>query len=133
MGLGSRVGRRWSDFLDKWRKKNKPVQAPGAERRESVRYGISLETSCRLLAMVQDDPIPVRVRNISRGGISLVVHKQVESGTLLDIELLNRPNMVLSKLQVKITYSVEHPSGDWILGGAFVEKMSDSDIQALLA
>lgn len=133
MAPGSRLGRRWAAFLDRWRKKNQPPQAAGAERRQSIRYGISLETSCRLLAMVKDDPIPVRVRNISRGGISLVVHKQVESGTLLEIELLNRPNMVLSKLQVKITYAVEHPSGDWILGGSFVEKLSDEDIKALLA
>src|SRR5262245_38555075 len=54
----------------------KPMSEPAwAERREAFRYGISLETSVRLMAAVEGDPLPVRVRNISVGGISLVVHR----------------------------------------------------------
>jgi hypothetical protein len=36
-------------------------------------------------------------------------------------------------MQVNISYAVEHPSGDWILGGSFAEKLSDEDIKSLLA
>ena len=74
------------------------------DRRQSVRYGINLETSCRLLAMVQGEPHPIRVRNISAGGISLVVPHEVPADELLEVELLNRPEMFLCKLQVRITY-----------------------------
>lgn len=123
-------------WLRKWRSwftRNKTKQPAGAERREAVRYGISLETSCRLLAMVQGEPHPVRVRNISAGGISLVLPHEVPTDTILEIELLNRPEMFLCKLQVRITYRVEHPTGDWILGGAFTRKLTDEELRLLLA
>jgi hypothetical protein len=103
------------------------------ERRDTVRYTITLETSCRLLAMVQGEANPIRVRNISAGGISLVLHNEVPSDTLLDIELLNRPQMFLCKLQVRITYRVEHPTGDWIIGGAFTRRLTDEELKLLLA
>jgi hypothetical protein len=105
----------------------------GKERRDTVRYTITLETSCRLLAMVQGEPNPVRVRNISAGGISLVLQNEVPADTLLDIELLNRPQMFLCKLQVRITYRVEHPTGDWIIGGAFTRRLEDGELKSLLA
>jgi len=103
------------------------------ERRDTVRYTITLETSCRLLAMVQGESNPVRVRNISAGGISLVLNNEVPADTLLEIELLNRPQMFLCKLQVRITYRVEHPTGDWIIGGAFTRRLSDEELKLLLA
>jgi hypothetical protein len=120
----------------KWRSWLSPGQAKqpsGAERRESVRHYISLETSCRLLAMVQGESNPIRVRNISAGGISLVLPREVPPDDLLDIELLNRPQMFLCKLQVRITYRVEHPTGDWIIGGAFTRKLSEEELRLLLA
>jgi len=103
------------------------------ERRQSVRYGINLETSCRLLAMVQGEPHPIRVRNISAGGISLVVPHEVPADQLLEVELLNRPEMFLCKLQVRITYRVEHPTGDWIVGGAFTRALREDELKSLLA
>jgi len=122
-------------WLRKWRTwftRKKAKEPSGANRRETVRYNINLETSCRLLAMVQGEPQPVRVRNISAGGISLVLTHQVPADALLEIELLNRPQMFLCKLQVRITYHVEHPTGDWILGGAFTRKLTEEELRLLL-
>ncbi len=85
------------------------------------------------MAAVEGDPLPVRVRNISAGGISLVVHREVVTDTLLVVQLLNRPQMFLCDVQVRVTYAVEHPSGDWIVGGAFTRKLSDDELRSLLA
>jgi hypothetical protein len=115
-----------------WFSRKESEEPSGADRRESIRYGINLETSCRLLAMVQGEPQPVRVRNISAGGISLVLTHEVPGDTPLEIELLNRPEMFLCKLQVRITYRVEHPSGDWIIGGAFTRKLAEEELRLLL-
>jgi PilZ domain len=121
--------RNWRSWLSRGRTKRRI----GEEKRQSVRYDINLETSCRLLAMVQGEPHPVRVRNISAGGISLVLAREVPADELLEIELLNRPRMFLCKLQVRITYRVEHPSGDWIIGGAFMRKLEEDELKSLLA
>ena len=132
--------RNWRSW---WSRAKPPTKSPAADgkseddrwkdRRESVRYGINLETSCRLLAMVQGEPQPVRVRNISAGGISLVLPHEVSADELLEVELLNRPEMFLCKLQVRITYRVEHPTGDWIIGGAFTRKLREDELKSLLA
>jgi hypothetical protein len=104
-----------------------------ANRRESIRYNINLETSCLLIAALEGDPMPVRVRNISAGGVSLVLNRGVEPDTMLTIQLLNRPRMFFCKVDVKITYIVEHPSGDWILGGSFARRLTDEELRSLLA
>ncbi len=122
----------WSGWRNPSRRR-KTAEPAGAERRESIRYGISLDTSGRLIAALDNDPSQVRVRNISSGGISLILTHSVEPDTVLNVQLLNRPTMALCKVQVRVTYIVEHPSGDWILGGAFIEKLSEADLRALLS
>ncbi len=127
---------RWLAWWSHWRARFRKNKLPGpsaADRRESFRYGISLETSVRLMAAVEGDNTPVRVRNISAGGISLVINRGVDPDTLLNVELLNRPNMFLCKVQVRVTYVVEHPTGDWIIGGAFVRKLSHEELRSLLS
>jgi len=122
----------WSPWRDSNRRARR-VEPSGAERREAIRYGISLETSGRLIADLENDQSQARVRNISAGGISLVLNHGIEPDTVLNVQLLNRPTMFLCKVQVRITYIVEHPSGDWILGGAFIDKLSEDDLRALLS
>lgn len=130
------VGIVWCSWWPNWRSRGrrpKTTELAGAERRETMRYGIGLDTSGRLIAAVGNDPTQVRVRNISAGGISLVLNHGVEPDTILEVQLLNRPTMFLCKVQVRITYIVEHPSGEWILGGAFIDKLGDEDLRALLS
>jgi c-di-GMP-binding flagellar brake protein YcgR len=121
----------WSGWRP-WFRRAKPIEPKGAERRESIRFGINLETSVRLIAAVEGDPTPARVRNISAGGISLVLNRGVDPDTMLNVQLLNRPQMFLCKVEVRVTYIVEHPTGDWILGGAFARKLTDEELRCLL-
>jgi len=127
----------WFSWFSNWRArrpaKGGPAAPSEANRRESVRYNINLDTSCLLIAALEGDSSPVRVRNISAGGISLVLSHGVEPDTLLTVQLLNRPRMFLCKIDVRITYVVEHPSGDWILGGAFTRKLTDDELRSILA
>lgn len=103
------------------------------ERRANQRHPCNLETSCRLLAAVGDDFWTTRVRNISPGGISLIVHQPVEPGTVLSVELLDRTTQRFSAtLQVRVVYAVEHPSGEWIIGGSFTNRLSNDELQTLL-
>lgn len=130
-----RSGTGWFSWLTGWRQRRQRARAAALEanRREAIRYNINLETSCLLIAALEGDTTPVRVRNISSGGISLVLTRGVEPDTVLSIQLLNRPRMYFCKVDVKITYVVEHPSGDWILGGSFNRKLTDEELRALLA
>lgn len=125
----------WLSWWTRWRSRRRaPAPEPAeSNRRQSYRFDINLDTSCLLIAALENDVSPVRVRNISAGGISLVLSHGVETHTILTVQLLNRPRMFLCTVDVRVTYAVEHPTGDWILGGEFNRKLTVEELRALLA
>jgi len=110
-----------------------PGEPEGIERRASTRYPCNLATSCRLIATVPGEAVPARVRNISVGGLSLVLGHALDAGTLLSIELRSMTRNIVRTLQVRVIYSIEHPSGDWILGTHFLQPLTDEELKGFLA
>lgn len=123
----------WFSWCSSWWRRRRGNRTVAEANRRDIRYNINLETSCLLIAALEGDPLPVRVRNISAGGVSLVLTRGIDPETLLTVQLLNRPRMYFCKVDVKITYIVEHPSGDWIVGGSFTRRLADEELRALLA
>jgi hypothetical protein len=103
------------------------------ERRASTRYPCNLATSCRLIATLPGEPMPARIRNISVGGISLVLSQPFDSGSMLGLELRSMTRNIARMFQVTILYTIEHPSGDWISGARFVQPLSDEELKAFLS
>jgi hypothetical protein len=111
----------------------RPVPSSGAERRTSRRH-TCLATHQRLVAAVGDNFVLAKIRNISPDGISLIMTRPVESGSVLSLDLVDTKTNEFSRtLQVKVVYSVEHPSGDWIMGGSFNSRLSDAELRQYLA
>ena len=104
-----------------------------AERRATPRFPCNLETVCRLVATMPDDPWPAMVRNISLGGICLVLHRRLEPGTVLAVELQDSVHGRTPRtVQMRITSVAEYPSGGWICGGAFADRLSPDELRVLL-
>ncbi len=113
---------------------SRPVvpKASGAERRTSRRH-TCLATHHRLVAAVGDDFVLAKIRNISPEGISLILTRPVESGTKLSIDLIDTTTNRFSRtLEVEVIYAVEHPTGDYILGGTFSTKLTNEELQTFL-
>lgn len=111
----------------------RPSAPKGAERRTSKRHTV-LATHERLVAAIGDDFCLAKIRNISPDGISLILARPVESGSVLSVDLIDtKTNKFSRTLQVRIIYSVEHPSGDWILGGSFNGRLTNEELQQFLA
>jgi hypothetical protein len=112
-----------------------PAEDPepqGIERRASTRYPCNLATSCRLGAAVKGDGHPARVRNVSAGGISLVLAHEFRSGDIVNVELRSMTRNFVRHLNVRVIYCIEHPSGDFILGGSFTSPLTDDEVKAFL-
>jgi hypothetical protein len=112
-----------------WSRRKRSV----AERRRAQRHLCTLDTSCRLVASVAGNAQIVRVRNISATGISLVLNGPIEPQTVLYIELLNRHTSFLCMIRLRVVYSVEHPNGLFIVGGAFLQQLTREQLTGLLA
>jgi hypothetical protein len=110
-----------------------PGRPAGAERRASVRYYPNgADTLTHIMALVEGQSSRVGVRNLSAGGISLILDDWIEPGTLVSVRLHNPGRLFSCKLPVRVIYLVERPAGDWILGGAFARKLLLDELRALL-
>ena len=61
---------------------------------------------------------------MSVGGLSLVLPHPFDPGTQLAIELRSMTRQVTRALRIRVVYSIEHPSGDWITGACFMEPLN---------
>ncbi len=105
----------------------------GIERRVWTRYSSNLATSCRIKAALANGSASARVRNISGGGISLVASHPAETGDVIPLELKSTLRSFTRILDLRILYCVEHPGGDWILGGEFVQPLDDEELRNFLS
>src|SRR5262249_26230160 len=109
-----------------------PRSRSGAERRSSRRH-TNLTTHHRLAPAIGADFVLAKIRNVSPEDISLIFHRTVDTGSLLAVDLIDTKTKRLSRtLQVRVIYAVEHPTGDWILGGTFASKLTNEELQTFL-
>jgi hypothetical protein len=105
----------------------------GIERRLAPRFDCALDFSFFLTAAVDGDAWLARVRNLSVGGMSLICGRPFEPDSLLAVQLRNDSGNYSRMVQLRVIYCLERPNGDCVLGGAFTEKLSGEELQALLA
>ena len=70
------------------------------ERRAWVRYGCELDVACRSKGPLKDAGWTAKIRNLSRGGLGLVLRHRFQRGTQLVIELRSRDRQFSSSLAV---------------------------------
>jgi hypothetical protein len=118
--------RRWD--WQRWRRAY-ITQTPREERRAWLRYPSPQETSSESTGDALG--CPATVKNISLGGMSLLVNQHIESGTLLKVEvqspLENTPNL----LCVRVIHVAVQSDGHWSLGCAFARELNDRTLNNL--
>lgn len=102
---------------------------PVSERRASVRFFFSSDPSRQPTASVTENRWTARVRDVSATGIGLVCSRSFDAGRLLRVEL--QAGEQTSAFMVCVVRAVKQPDGDWLVGGTFTEKLSDSQLQVL--
>jgi hypothetical protein len=100
------------------------------ERRTSVRYFSNL--ACRLVA---DDPAnsrPAIIRDISRGGLGLILNQPFERDSMVAVEV---PLPDLGRLRVliaRVVHSSPNTEGQWHVGCAFITVLQQAELEVLL-
>jgi hypothetical protein len=104
---------------------------PRTERRAWVRFHSDQEISC--------GPVGVnaiwlgRVRNVSRGGIAVIVPRQFHPGTTLSVELLRTTTDGLRRLVVRVVHAKQEEKDYWLMGCVFARPLSEKELQVLIA
>ena len=104
------------------------------ERRAYVRVPSELVACCRPPGRGLDVSWPAAVRDVSRGGVGLLLRHRFRPGTRLEIEFRQRTGSVVRFLPARVVHASAvkvdgHPA--WLIGCLFDPPLTDDEFQAL--
>jgi c-di-GMP-binding flagellar brake protein YcgR len=117
----------WRRLVGRSTKPHESPQGLEDERRVWVRYPTHLETTY-LPAGAESPRLSARVRDVSRGGIHLVVNREFQTGELLSIEL-PRANDGTHTLLACIVRVDRLKGDDWALGCVYSRELGEEELQ----
>ena len=97
---------------------------PAIERRAFVRH------FCDIGALV--DSSPARIENLSQGGLKVIIARRFEMGSILKVEVPVGGEESYSMLLARVVRAIPEPTGGWGLGCAFLQAISEEELEALL-
>jgi hypothetical protein len=109
------------------------TQAALIERRTFVRLACDLQATCRS-ASLREVGWPGVVRDISRGGIGLLLTHRFQPGTELAVELRDEKGELRRVLRARVVHATATSSGGnpaWLLGCAFDAPLSEEEFKGL--
>jgi hypothetical protein len=101
-------------------------------RRVSIRYPAGPATRTTLGRQPGEYLRRVRVHDISRGGIALVLRRPLKSGATVYVQVKNRILDFSFDLAAEVRHASRHTRGRWIVGFAFVRELSLAELATLL-
>jgi hypothetical protein len=107
----------------------------GAHCRVWPRHECELPGSCAPLT-ARDDSIVSwngKLRDISLGGVGLVLSRRFEAGTVLSLELTAAAEGAPQRFLVRVVRVLPEPDHKWLLGCVLLSRLSQEKLQALLA
>lgn len=83
------------------------------------------------MALTRESQWPARVRNISCGGIALVLPRRFERGTLLSVEIQRIDGALAGTLLARVVHVLREADDGWVLGCELTSRLSEADLQSL--
>jgi PilZ domain len=110
-----------------------PERSPGGtERRAWTRYPTNLEIFCRPAVGGAEMCWSGHIRNLSRGGLQLRMHRRFSPGALLKIDIPALFEDPGAYLILRVIYATLQSDGSWALGGALTQELDEDDLATIL-
>ncbi len=114
---------------------NEASSAAASDRRAWVRFVCDLEASCQPAGTMKDAGWPAKVRDVSAGGVGLLLKHRFKPGTTLDVELRDGAGPVECSLRARVGHATSvFVEGDqyWLTGCVLETSLSEGELAALL-
>jgi hypothetical protein len=106
------------------------------ERRAWVRFPTSREACCQpnmaATAEERDTGWLGRLRDISAGGLALLLRRRFEPGALLIIDLSDKLQAKERSFAVHVVHATPEGKRRWIIGCEFISPLSEEELQAFV-
>ncbi len=105
----------------------------GRERRVWIRHPGTPEAPSYCVSE-QEDIISwkARIRDLSRGGVSLMLRSSFEPDSVIDIMFPSTASNPSGKISARVVRSEPQDDVNWVVGCAFLTMLSDSELKELL-
>jgi len=104
---------------------------PEMERRVWVRHPTNMETQVQLAGQGDADRFVARVGDISRGGIHLLVDRELHPGDLLSVELPVPAEQGSDTVLACVVRVTARGPGEWSLGCVFSCELEQGELESL--
>ena len=105
--------------------------ASALDRRESARQTCKLEI-CFGSAPTDRPVCTAVVRDLSAGGIGLLVNEPISRGTLVTIRLFSEADGIVFSKSLRVKYAHSEAAGGWAIGGSFDKDLTKKEMKLLL-
>jgi|SRR5208283_2052634 len=102
--------------------------APESERRTQARHPFPREAPFRL----GNDIGTATVRDLSPGGIGLLIPCSVAPGETIAVELPEQSEDTWLLKRVQVVHATLKGPGHWLVGGVFVNRLNSKELRVLL-
>lgn len=103
--------------------------ATADERRAHVRYPCEFDSSCSPISAARGSQWTGKVRDISQGGIGIILSRRFELGTLLSVEIQEPDGRSSGSLLARVVHVTPHSSGGWAVGCCFTSELSEEEVK----
>jgi hypothetical protein len=103
------------------------------ERRRAPRHSCDLAPFWADWGIGGGELPDARVLNISTTGLCLATTGRVRPGSVVVLKLLSEAHSLSRPLLVRIIHSTQQGDGGWHSGGSFVRRLTDQELEAILA
>jgi hypothetical protein len=104
------------------------------DSRREPRYRPEQRVACQILATLGNQAWQAQVQNVSAGGARLRIAAPgcpLKPGRLLELVLANQATGQRVAIRLRLAHSAEMDNGDYEVGGAFLQPLSQSELTAL--
>jgi hypothetical protein len=111
-----------------------PAATGHCERRAYVRVASDLAATCNAAGGAREVGWPARVRDISAGGVGLLLQHCFRTGTTLMVELRDSTGKLLRTVVVRVVHTTAvlvDGSPCWLVGCCFDGRLSEEEFAAL--
>ena len=102
---------------------------PRSQRRASARRRCGRGGTCRALPDGLGDRWLATVRDVSAGGVGLLLPRRFEPGALLAVELPEGGSA--RSVLAQVAHATAHGGGQWLVGCRFLSPLDEDELRAL--
>jgi hypothetical protein len=109
-----------------------PTPRATINRRLTIRYGGGAHTEANGASHDLSPFQKVRVLDISKGGISLILPQRPPAGAIIFLQMTNTLHAFTYDLAAEVRHTTPLERGCWLAGLAFEQDLSAGDLSALI-